>query len=447
MRLLTIVQRFLNFEGEVNHPIAKELKEIDKIIFNNPEIVNMVNIDIQEGKKETGRYGMSADQVLKAALLKQFFGDSYEELAFRIQDSTTTKEFMKLKFGAKISSSTLQENIKKINSETWDFINHVIIQSAVNEGVEDIETIRTDSTVVKSNIHKPTDSALLMDCLRVFVRSIKELRKLPQVKEIKIGIKLKSAKKLAFKIINAKNETNRKFLYKKLLTRSRQAYISLLQILEELKKIEIGTDSKEKKQVKELERLQPLFKNIIFQTEQRVIEGKKLAPENKIVSIFEDHTDIIVKDRRETLFGHKIFLTSGKSNLILDYEIPRGNPSDKTKLLTTIDALKDRHDITPKNLAADAGFNSKENINKAIGCGINHITLGKDQGSRKYARKAQIPKMLKKWRAGIEGNISYLKRCFGLRCCDWNGFSGFLQYVKSAIATYNLRILARHLMA
>ena len=129
MRLLNIVQKFLNFEEKVDHPIAKELKIIDQILFNNPQAINMVGIDLQEGKKETGRYGMSAEQVLKAALLKQFFSDSYEGLAFRVQDSITTKEFMKFKYGAKISSSTLQENIKKIRSETWDFINQEIIQS------------------------------------------------------------------------------------------------------------------------------------------------------------------------------------------------------------------------------------------------------------------------------------------------------------------------------
>lgn len=447
MRVFNVIQNFFNFENKVDHPIAKELKKIDEIIDSNPQIISMVGVDLMDGKEETGRYGMSADQALRAALIKQFHGHSYEELAFRIQDSITTQEFMRLNYGEKLSSSTLQENIIKISSKTWDFINQEVVQFAIDQKVEDVDSIRTDSTVVKTNIHKPTDSALLMDCLRVLVRVTKDLRQLLGRNDLTIRVKLKSAKKIAFKIINAKTEGERKVLYEELLIRARKAYANLLLTLEKLDDRELNPNSKAGKRIVELNNLKPLFEKVIFQATERIINGKKLPPEEKIVSIFEDHTDIIVKDRRETLFGHKVFVTSGKSNLILDYEIPRGNPSDKTKLLTTLNSIKEKFDIIPQGIAADAGFVSKENIDEAIEDGIKNITLGKEEGRRKYARKDTTPKELKKWRAGIEGIISYLKRCFGLSSCDWKGFKGFIRYVKSSIATYNLRILARHLMA
>jgi IS5 family transposase len=48
----------------------------------------------------------------------------------------------------------------------------------------------------------------------------------------------------------------------------------------------------------------------VDQTKRRVFEGESVPANEKIVSIFEEHTDVIVKDRRDTLYGHKILLSS-----------------------------------------------------------------------------------------------------------------------------------------
>ena len=71
-----------------------------------------------------------------------------------------------------------------------------------------------------------------------------------------------------------------------------------------------------------------LARMAISPTERRVMLGETVPVDEKVVSIFEEHTDIIVKDRRETNFGHKICLTSGKSGLFLDCIIEEGNPAD-----------------------------------------------------------------------------------------------------------------------
>jgi len=68
-----------------------------------------------------------------------------------------------------------------------------------------------------------------------------------------------------------------------------------------------------------------------------VIHGEKVPAQEKVVSIFEEHTDIIIKDRRDTFFGHKICLTGGRSNLILDCQIVEGNPADVTLTETMLE--------------------------------------------------------------------------------------------------------------
>ncbi|MCH7639928.1 MAG: hypothetical protein IH855_10785 [Bacteroidetes bacterium] len=77
----------------------------------------------------------------------------------------------------------------------------------------------------------------------------------------------------------------------------------------------------------ELDAVLALFPRILEQCRRRVIDGESVPAEEKVVSIFEPHTDILVKGQREPQFGHKICLTGGTSNLILDCIIERGNPA------------------------------------------------------------------------------------------------------------------------
>jgi len=80
----------------------------------------------------------------------------------------------------------------------------------------------------------------------------------------------------------------------------------------------------------ELKDLIALTKSVMDQTRRRVNNGEAVPASEKIVSIFEPHTDIIVKDRRDTFYGHKVCLSGGPSNLITDCLIVKGNPADST---------------------------------------------------------------------------------------------------------------------
>lgn len=166
----------------------------------------------------------------------------------------------------------------------------------------------------------------------------------------------------------------------------------------------------------------------------------------KIVSIFEPHTDIIVKDRRETQFGHKVFITSEKSNMVLHCDLPEGNPCDSEMFLPTVRALKDSYDVIPKKISADGGFASKKNVLEAKSMGAKDICFPKKCNMKitEMVKSSYVYETLLKWRAGIEAVISFLKRCFGLRKASWSGLSGYKRCVRCGITSYNLLILARH---
>ena len=163
----------------------------------------------------------------------------------------------------------------------------------------------------------------------------------------------------------------------------------------------------------------PLIERIIDQTDRRVIKGESVPVEEKVVSLFEPHTDIIVKDKRQVQYGHKINFGSGKHGMILDAVIESGNPADSSRLLPMIKRLDEVYGKLPNQVAADAGYASTTNIDAAKALGIKAVGLLKKRGMTVEVMTGSewVYKKLKRFRAGIEGNISTLERAFGLGRC------------------------------
>ena len=184
---------------------------------------------------------------------------------------------------------------------------------------------------------------------------------------------------------------------------------------------------------------------VIDQTTRRVINGESVSAPEKIVSIFEPHTDIIKKDRRDTFYGHKICLSGGASNLITDCMILDGNPADADLTVQMLDRHKDIYGHYPVKTALDGGFASKENLEAAKTKGIKDVCFAKKRGLKEedMCRSTWVYKRLRRFRAGIESGISWLKRCFGLSRCTWKSHRSFKSYVWASIVSANLLTLAR----
>jgi len=188
-----------------------------------------------------------------------------------------------------------------------------------------------------------------------------------------------------------------------------------------------------------------LLNKVADQAERRVFKGEKVPASEKVVSFFETHTDIIVKGNRKTEYGHKIFLTGGPSNLILDCLIERGNPADSDCFQLLLDRHKKQFGRPPRQTTADGGFASKPNLAYAKSLKVKDVVFSKKRGLsiKDMAKSNWVYRKLKNFRAGIEANISTLKRSYGLDRCNWSGWEGFKQYVWSTIVSYNLHVLAR----
>ena len=195
----------------------------------------------------------------------------------------------------------------------------------------------------------------------------------------------------------------------------------------------------------ELKEILRLTQKVIDQTTRRVIHGETVPASEKIVSIFEPHTDIIKKDRRDIFYGHKVCISGGASNLITDCLILDGNPADTDLTGQMLDRHKEIYGHYPLKTALDGGFASKANLESAKGKGIKDVCFAKKRGLEEedMCRSSWVYNRLRRFRAGIESGISWLKRCFGLSRCTWKSLRSFKSYVWASIVSANLLTLAR----
>ena len=431
-----------------NHALSRELKKMSSIIDRHPEFSMCVHVDLVEGKTDYGDIGMTAEQVLKAAILKSIRGLSYRGLAFNIADSASTRTFLELNLEESYGHACLQRNISKISEQTWKMISASLVDDAINQKIENGKAVRVDSTATNSNIHHPTDASLLYDCIRVAEREFKKARKKSMKRHWRLVSreKVKRSKTLIYKINNSKNDEERLPYYQELIEISKELKRELPVILNKIEKECAKGKTGLRRMLEQLQNVNFYLEKIIYQAQKRVIEGKKVPSERKIVSIFEPHTDIIAKGQREVQFGHKIFLTSGKSNLVLDCQIPDGNPSDTDMFLDVLASIEQTYGTVPRKISADGGFASKENLKEAKDMGAKDVCFPEKKGMKmlEMVKSAWVFKKLLNWRAGIEGIISFLKRCFGMRVATWKGHDGFKRYVRGAVCAYNFVVLARH---
>ncbi|BBO74921.1 transposase [Desulfosarcina widdelii] len=421
-----------------DHAQAKELTAISGIIDAHPIICDRVLQDLNKGKLvayRTGADGMSADQVLRCAIVKILFGFTYDELAFHIVDSQALSWFCRIGIADKgYKKSALNKNIKGISDATWELINADLLGYAKQKGIEKGRQVRVDCTCVETHIHHPTDSNLLWDGVRVLTRLLKRFRDESGITVPDFHNHTRVAKRRMLAVMNAKRKNKRKVAYVDLLKTSRKvvgyahkavAAINAGATCDPLV-MTIGF---------QIEHFVDLTRRVIHQTERRVLHGETVDAKDKVVSLFEPHTDIIVKDRRDTLFGHKICLTGGASNLILDCVITEGNPADADLTIPMLERQKQIYGRYPLKASFDGGFASKENLKRAQSRKIKDVCFAKKRGLSEtdMCRSQYVYRRLRRFRAGIESGISWLKRCLGLTRCTWKGWDSFKSYVWSSI--------------
>jgi IS5 family transposase len=195
----------------------------------------------------------------------------------------------------------------------------------------------------------------------------------------------------------------------------------------------------------------PLVHQVIDQTIRRVFEKKPVPAAQKIVSLFEPHTAIIQRGKRpphETEFGHKLWYSEVDGGIISAYRILQGNPPDAQQWVSS---LQQHHKVfgrTPDVATADRGVYSLENERVARRMGVKQVALPQPGAKTKRRQKYEKQKWFRaalRFRIGIEGRISGLKRARKLDRCLNRGEDGLARWVGWRIITNNLVVIATKL--
>jgi IS5 family transposase len=192
----------------------------------------------------------------------------------------------------------------------------------------------------------------------------------------------------------------------------------------------------------------PIVEKIISQAEQRVFHGVKLAVDEKVYSLFEEHTELLKRGKagKPIEFGHKVLIAQTGEKFIHHYEVFPQRKEDKELIKPTLKAHKQLFGTGPDVLATDKGF--YENMKQILKLGINITTVSICKKGRRNQQEYERESTEKfkdgqRFRAGCEGSISVLKRVFKLGRCLFKGFKNYAASVGCAVFCHNLVLLTR----
>jgi IS5 family transposase len=431
------------FDLFAKHEIGCELKKSSKWLDEHPTLLGLVAADLRrDGVQQTGRQGLPAEAVLRCALLKQYRQLSYEELAFHLEDSASFRAFARLPWPWSPKKSVLHKTIGSICAETWEAINRALLADARQEKIEDGSVVRLDSTATAALMHEPSDSSLLWDAVRVMVRLLRRANAWMRHLARAWRDHRRAAKRRWQAIEFTRGRPKRVAHYRGLI---KIAHKTLGYLRDAAARLSGSTDPAVALWRAEVRHYEPLIETVITQSERRVLHGEAVPAQDKLVSLFETHADIIVKRKGEVQFGHKLNLTTGRSGLVLDLVIEAGNPADSDRLMPMLERHIDAYGAAPRQAVADGSFASRANLARAKACGVRDMAFHKKCGLKieDMVRSRWVYRKLRNFRAGIEAGISCLKRAYGLARCTWRGLDHFKAYVWSSVVAYNLALFVR----
>ncbi len=446
MRELRTIQSSI-FEHYAEHEIGRELQAMSTWLDRHPELLDWVSADLRTRPVEaTGRKGLTLDSVLRCAILKQYRQLTYDDLAFCLLDSLSCQSFARLTTGWLPKKAALQSVISAISDTTWERINQRLLQCACIAKVEKGDMLRIDSTVTDAPIHDPSDSSLLWDSVRVLVRLLGEAAQFAEgLTTLHYRNHQRVAKKRLRAIQYTRGQDKKVRLYRDLIAVTEKSLAYLQEAAVALHVVQAHLPLEYDFWKQQVAHFKPLICQVIEQTERRIFEGDKVPAGEKIVSIFEAHTDIIVKGARDVQYGHKLNLSTGRSGLVLDVVIEDGNPADADRLIPMLDRHIVQYGKAPRQMAADGGYASLANLSEAKAREVKDMAFHKKRGLTiaNMVKSPWVYRKLRNFRAGIEAGISCLKRAYGLGRCNWKGLAHFRAYVWSSVVAHNLALLTR----
>lgn len=403
-----------------------------------------------------GRTGIAPDRLLRAAVLKHLKGWSLRELERELRSNLVYRRFTRFDQDPIPTYATFSRGFASLGEERTKAIHDRIIVKAREEVVVKGRRLRTDTTVVESNVHYPTDSTLLVDGMRVVTRALGRLSKECEEGALKVVNHARSAQHRLLEIARAAKsftdaaKERMKGSYGKLLGLARgvvrKAEAVSRGLADETLPI-VGSPIRVMAQQAQLDHFVPLVKRVIAQTEARVFGGDTHFA-NKVLSIFEEHTQAIRKGKahKPTEFGRLVRIDEVENGVVSNYEVQDGNPADAQAWMPALLQHKEKFGQMPHTATADRGYFSAKNEAEAREMGVKRVAIparGHLSKARAAVQKQRWFKRALRWRAGVESRIATLKHRFGMVRAMYKGDVGFKRHVGWSVIANNLVSIAR----
>lgn len=432
-----------------------ELAAIDRLL-EDEELYQLIKADLAKHRPKTlltGRNSTPVEVILRMLAAKRLYGFSYAQTEQQVRDSLILRWFCRVYFNPVLDHSNLNKWALLIQPETLHAFNERVTTLATSLKVTRGRKLRTDGTVVETNIRYPSDSSLLADGVRILSRTLKRAKRVVSTTtDLAIATfrdRSRSARHQARRIADTaakRSETARTSLKQQYQRLIKTTQASLAQAGQLLPILQAETSAPAERLVKTLETFMPRIEQVIQQTQQRVLEGQSVPASDKLVSLFEPHTDIIRRQKlhKPTEFGHKIWLDEVESGIVSDYRILEGNPPDHDQWQPSLDHHVKQFGRPPTQASADRALYSPDNEAYAKKLGVKRVILPKP-GYKSAERRAHEHqpwfKRGRRFHAGIEGRISVLVRKHDLGRCLDHGEDGFGRWVGWGVIAGNLSVM------
>lgn len=420
-------------------------RAISQVLDDNPKILSAVHRDIlklSEGDSQGREGDYTSENILRALIVQHLEGLPFRETVIRIGSDLFLQDFLRMRKKPVMDYSFLDKCFLAIESKTWKRVNELLGGYGVAQEAVHTNVIRTDTTVVESNIHYPTDASLLWDTWRVASRLLK------RAMEVVPGccphrLHDRKAKRLYLYVT--------RYMPSKSESRQRTVKTSFRTLIERTDWIvavagEFQAGSRGNAALAavalELRAYLPAMKKVVANARRAQVDGETVPASERVFSLFEQHTELIKRGRRQkpVEFGHKVLLCESAEKFITDYEVYEKQEADCELTESVIKRHEKLFGQRPEVLAADKGFCPAEAKFKELAEQVD--TLAIPRRMRDF-----VDKVLSHWqafRAGIEGTISGLKRAFRLIRCFFRGFRSFSSAVGLGVFCHNLIVLAEH---
>lgn len=430
------------------------LAQIDGLL-EDEALYQLIRSDLAKrfpNTETTGRKSTPVEVILRLLVVRRLYNWSFEETEKRVKDSLVLRWFCRLYFEPVPDDTTLIRWAGQVQPETLAQFNQRLTGLATQLKVTRGRKLRTDGTVVETNIQAPSDSRLLADSVRVLGRTLSRAKKMlgdqTELSKEVFRNRIRSAKKTARQAqrLMGRNKEAGKHSYQKLVRITRKTVAQVEKVLTVLKEL---TEKQAEVLLETFETFLPRAEQVVQQTVRRVFQDESVPADEKIVSIFEPHTDIIRRGKvgKPVEYGHKVWLDEVEGGLISNWRVLEGNPNDKTQLEPSLEAHEAQFEKSPDQVSADRGVYSAPNEQAAKERGIKRVVLpkpGKKSAKRQAHEKQGWFWRGRKWHGGVEGRISVLKRVFGLARCLNRGQAGYQRWVGWGIIANNLRSIGIH---